>query len=1331
MYVLKHRALMLASAFCLALAQASFAQTTFTFTVGTNLSDISQQKGNEFDPSLVIHPGATSNLFIVSATDRTNLGLFIGASSNFGATWSTNIIATNGDPHLLPAAGEPSAAWDIYSNLFVAYLSPSGEGVAVIVSTNNAHTFAPLTNLVSLDSTDTPRLTSPPIGGAAGSLWLVYKDYTLGETPLVVQALQSTGLGTNGAFSPAQSIPGSAEGGFPDIAAGPDGQVMVAFQGNISGAGKSPVYVSVNTNAVSTNGIGGSFQNPVQVASDAVGGFTYIDAENTGIGINAAPGLGWNCFNFGTNYGKVHLVYTAIGPNRNLVINTCFSTNSGAQWSKTKQVNDDSGSNDHFLPRIAVDQASGIVGYSWMDCRNDLGNQTPVTVIVFSNSFTFDNSLVSNIFVTPTSHVQNEMDTEVDNSMGGLTNWTVTISGDNIFGTLMKTNGQGTITIYDSFTNPDGVAMGQTNLFVSLTMGVETNPPANAVVTIIVTNLEPDLFTDGIHPNRQAMPYATLSMDGGETFLANQSLISTNLPLNGPGDGYASDEFTATNILGWGHYTALAGYNANFYPVWPDNSDILANNPDGALKCFDLCGIAGSATGSSVSVPTADLSVVVTSAPDSVALGESLLFTMIVSNNGPAGGTNVVVTNWLPANITLDDVTPAFGVSYSNLAPTPTLVFFMPIMKPHTALTNYIRVTPNTSSSLTNFALVLGPLTDLNPYNNTNQLVVPFISENLAIGATVPSSAILGEPFTFTVTATNLGPDTNGLVVVSNVFTTNLAILSATASQGLYTVTTNPNNGVLLFNVGILGVTQVVTMNVTAVALSGPPQASILSVVTSAEFDTNLANTATLNGITLQGEELGLSMSAAPDNLQVGQTVTYMETATNLGPATNATVFVTNSLSANLGLISVVQPATNYVITNNSVIFNLGPLQAQSSVPIEFTATALNAGIGVNNAVVGSSNFNPNLANTSVQASVTIIPTLPLISNLVVTTESEGAFISFKTGKLATAQVQYGVSTSYGSLASLNATPSSNHVFLLSGLSRNTTYYFNVEVWVGQQLFTTNGQFTTVNSLILNTADAGYSGLWSAISVGSGIYGPYYQSANTVASGAATASAVYTPQIVVSGLYNVSIWYPESGIFTTNARVYVSGATNEVILGVNQTTNGGSWRPLANDLYFAAGTGGNVTIDNNTGESGKSVVANAVMWVYDPAQDHPAAGSVPGWWANYYFGPGAVVDGSADTDGDLYSNYAEYVFGTNPLDPTSYLRFSVAPGPGGVVSVTFSPLQGGRAYQLQTTTDLATGTWATLTNSVGVDTNGDGVFTLTQPNSSGSFYRLSAQVLSQ
>src|SRR5580704_8795806 len=98
-------------------------------------------------------------MFVIAATDGTVPGLFVASSTNFGATWATNIIATNttNAQGLIPAYGEPSAAWDTFGNLFIAYLPATFEGVAVAISTNGGVSFAAFTNLAALDLTDTPR----------------------------------------------------------------------------------------------------------------------------------------------------------------------------------------------------------------------------------------------------------------------------------------------------------------------------------------------------------------------------------------------------------------------------------------------------------------------------------------------------------------------------------------------------------------------------------------------------------------------------------------------------------------------------------------------------------------------------------------------------------------------------------------------------------------------------------------------------------------------------------------------------------------------------------------------------------------------------------------------------------------------------------------------------------------------------------------------------------------------------------------------------------------------------------------------------------------------
>ena len=277
----------------------------------TNLSKL---KGNELDPAIVISPLNASNIFVAALSD-VSPGIFTAYSTNQGKTWATNLLATNGSTNLPPTSGEPSVAWDSYGNLFLAYLPAPYqgviEGVAVAVSTNSGKTFTLLTNLVVQDATDQPRLTSAAMGSGVGALWLVYKDYSVANSPLVVQGLRSAGLGSNGSFGPVQIVPGSSNGGFPDIAVGPAGQVMVAYQNNDTLPGISKVFVSLNTNAFGTNGFGAA----VTATTDAIGGFTYITAENTGIGVNAAPGLAWDNNPYSTYYGRAYLVYTAEGPN--------------------------------------------------------------------------------------------------------------------------------------------------------------------------------------------------------------------------------------------------------------------------------------------------------------------------------------------------------------------------------------------------------------------------------------------------------------------------------------------------------------------------------------------------------------------------------------------------------------------------------------------------------------------------------------------------------------------------------------------------------------------------------------------------------------------------------------------------------------------------------------------------------------------------------------------------------------------------------------------------------------------------------------------------------
>jgi uncharacterized repeat protein (TIGR01451 family) len=1318
-------------------SRAAFAQTTFT--VGTNLVDISKAKGNETDPCIAINPLNPSNMVVVAATDQTNGGLFFAFTANMGGTWKTNFIATNGNTNgLIPTGGanaQPSVAFDAYSNLYLAYLPGSFEGIAVAVSTNGGSNFVTLTNLVPFDVTDQPRITAPAAGAAAGSVWVVYQDYTTPNTPLQVQGLLSTGPGVIGTFGPAQIVPGSTNGGFADIAVGPLGQVMVAFQDNLNGLPnpfaypKANIWVSVQTNSV----VGGmltnrGFRTPAKVASDAIGGVTYLAAAPTGIGVNASPGLAWNYDNNNTNYGSAYLVYTAVGPNGNAVISFLSSTNAGTNasnvgtnWNGKTYVDDDAITgfggmfNDHFLPRVAVDPLTGILACSWYDCRNDLGANSQTITNVSSTSIIFTGlTMVTNISFIPDVPFISES-TNISVALGQ-TNITVIIDADNVFGTTM-TSGTSNITI-GGLTNTN---------FVLDFAGNDTNGGLTEV-TVILTNVITLVYTSGNGANQEAVAFTTLSFDDGRSFLANQQLTPPQQTISQPARGIASDAVGSDSLTGWGHYTGLAAYGANFFPVWADNSDSTTNNPDGANTNFDIYMLGSGPGHTSVSVPVANLSIWVTNSPNPVLSDGVILYSVIVSNGGPMTAKPLAITNILSPDVTLvpNSVTPALGGTYFIGQTTNNLVeivFDISSIKANVVLTNTFRVTASTSSIATNFVTVYSPFINLFPTNTSNQLVLVIEGQDLAMGLTAPQTNVLiGDTVVSTVTVTNLGPASNGAVFITNSFSTNWTNVTIQA-PGTNFVTNTPTGPVAIVNLGLVPVGSNATATFFAVALSDGTAASESAKVASQDVDTNLANNSASLSYFVNGENLTFGMTSS--SAVVGL-ITYTIYVTNLGLSDSGLVTVSNTFSTNLGQFSVTQSQGTNAVTGSKVVLSLGLLGAGQIASMTITAVVVSGPASASDIVsVSSTDFHTNLASYVITNQATVTPAPPPLGNLSVTALGSTAFISFSTGSPANVRVLYGPTTNYGSTSSLSAPASTNHVVLLTGLTGGTNYDFEVLVFEGSTLLTTNGSFSLTNTIILATPDAVYAGLWNQGTGIPGIYGNTYQYTTTT-NFFPTAWATYDPSIPYSALYNLFIWYPTNATFTTNAQVYVYGGTNDFIVSVNQTTNGGAWYPLASNTYFASGTNGSVILYNDTGETNKYLVANALMWAYDAAQDSPTNGSVPPWWANFFYGTNNV-NGSA-LAGNGYSIYDNYVLGANPTDPASGVSFIVAPASGNEVSVTFSPYQVGRLYQLQTATSLVSPLWITLTNGFTLTTNGTGMFTVAQTNASSAFYRLSAQI---
>src|SRR5665213_961508 len=337
--------------------------------------NISKFKGNQPETAIAVDPSNPSREFAVSNTDNT--GLYAASSSNGGATWSGGVIAagaisgpgggdragtTSGSTGAttstdgLPAACcDPSAAFDSHGNLFLTYLDTNDNVVVVALSTDGGHTFSTLQQFAG--DVDQPTVTTGP-----GSVWLSFQR----NGAVWAAGASVSAAGTVSTFS-LEKIPNSNAGHYADISVGPGGQVMVTWQHGGDTA-KSGIFVSTDPDGL---GPAGFSRKPVLATSSRVGNFDYFPAQDTR-GADAEMGLAWDRSG-GTFNNRAYLVYTdeIPGHSGNTDIFLRYSDNAGLTWSAPARVNDDTGINSQFFPRVSLDQTTGLVGVSWYDARDD------------------------------------------------------------------------------------------------------------------------------------------------------------------------------------------------------------------------------------------------------------------------------------------------------------------------------------------------------------------------------------------------------------------------------------------------------------------------------------------------------------------------------------------------------------------------------------------------------------------------------------------------------------------------------------------------------------------------------------------------------------------------------------------------------------------------------------------------------------------------------------------------------------------------------------------------------------------------------------------------
>ncbi len=328
--------------------------------------NMSKMANYQNECSIIKNP--TNKLQLFAMCNDSTGGLFAARSIDGGSTWvypdPSKTIANGINPKLGPAACcDPSLAWDTFGNLYLTYIDNTVSNIETLLSIDGGQTFTTLATFGPA-SVDQPTVTAD-----SGEVWVVWNQ----AGQMVARGAAVTGLNTVGAFGALQTIPGTTQCSFGDIAIAPNGAVVQVCENPSGGAG--PANLLVNTKA---DGLGPNpFAAAVTATATNVGGFKPIPAQSRRT-IDAEAGFAYDRNMASPHFGRLYLVYTDENPigSNNTDIWVRFSDDDGGHWSSPTKVNDDATTRSQFLPRIASNRLSGNIAVCWHDARNSATNTT-------------------------------------------------------------------------------------------------------------------------------------------------------------------------------------------------------------------------------------------------------------------------------------------------------------------------------------------------------------------------------------------------------------------------------------------------------------------------------------------------------------------------------------------------------------------------------------------------------------------------------------------------------------------------------------------------------------------------------------------------------------------------------------------------------------------------------------------------------------------------------------------------------------------------------------------------------------------------------------------
>jgi uncharacterized repeat protein (TIGR01451 family) len=381
-------------------------------------------------------------------------------------------------------------------------------------------------------------------------------------------------------------------------------------------------------------------------------------------------------------------------------------------------------------------------------------------------------------------------------------------------------------------------------------------------------------------------------------------------------------------------------------------------------------------TGNNASAPiavgsrVADLEVLKSVTPDTVATGNAIRFDIQLRNNGPDAADGATFSDNVPAQVTIISATcsGATGGAVCGGNPTisgQTVTLTIPTFPGGSALTVTINGIVMGNTDFTNTARITPPVDTVDPNEPNNESSVPVAVVTSGTGADMvvtksvdPINYAPGDVLTYTIVVRNDGPnDVVGGTVIDMLPSALLNPQWSCTPTGNATCASGLQSGNIVDTVDIAaGADNFLTYTVTAVVApnANAPINNMVYVALPAGF---VDPTPENNNAPAVSNLVNLSPTAVPTQIGgivvvdpvivklvdpalalPGELVVYTLTVTNPSNAPATAVVVSDTVPSVLQIIGATTTQGTFTISGQVVIFNIGTVNPGQTVTLTVTA---------------------------------------------------------------------------------------------------------------------------------------------------------------------------------------------------------------------------------------------------------------------------------------------------------------------------------------------------------------------------------------------------------